>query len=85
MAGKVALMYRREEAKQRLTTALDSLMDRLGIDDLSIPLTGKDPDMLAVMQLEAMANVAEVVDTQIANLAAAPKKAPAPAAKAKDA
>lgn len=80
------MMYRRNTAKTRLTTALDALKDRLGIDDLSIPLTGKDPEMLAVMQLEAMADVAEAVNARLTDSAtAAPNKAtakPAPNAKA---
>jgi hypothetical protein len=70
MAGKIALMYRREEARNRLTTALDGLMDRLGIDDLSIPMIGKDPDLLAVQQIEAMADVAEAIGAKLS----APKK-----------
>jgi hypothetical protein len=65
MAGKVALMYRRHEAIERLTAALDALRDRLGIDELSIPLTGKDPDLLAVLQIEAMADVAEAVGQKL--------------------
>jgi hypothetical protein len=65
MAGKVALMYRRHEAIERLTAALDALRDRLGIDDLSIPMIGKDPDLLAVLQIEAMADVAEAVGQKL--------------------
>lgn len=77
------MMYRRNTAQTRLTTALDALKDRLGIDDLSIPLTGKDPELLAVMQLEAMADVAEAVNARLTD-DAPEKKAPAkPAPNAK--
>ena len=59
MASKLAIALQKSAALDRLTAAMDHLVDSIGVDRPDIPSGGRDSDLLSAQQMEAIAAWAE--------------------------
>lgn len=61
MATKAAIVIQRHYAVERITGALNRLLDGYGVDPVALPRLGRYPELLHNQQLEVIATALEVL------------------------